>query len=265
MQKTVRTRKKAHGAFLTCFILGLLLVLLAAVYALYINATDEAVFKEALLHADVGELMNLVMGNNGLPAGLSAGLAFAGDQKEITADLLSRFAKDTIDYLVDNTQEWKPTLTLMGIEMAIPLSEEFLAHMADVKQWVVFGRQAFVGLLVVAGFLLLRVLFSSRKGRSGFSGAGYYIGVFLPVVLVLGVVGWAYFDFEGFWSFLHRYFIPNGVFANGEVVMQIFTTDMFKTFMLPIVKTFIMLLGGIVLLPVVVSPLCNLVKGSPKY
>lgn len=264
MQKTVRVLKKARGAFLTCFILGLLLVLLAAAYSLYTNATNEEVFKEALLNADVGELMEIVLGNAGLPAGLGASLSLGGDQQQATAELLSKFAKDTIDYLVDNTQEWKPTITVMGMEMAIPLSEDFVAHMATVKGFVEIGTKAFLALLAVAGVLLLRVFFSSRRGRSGFSGAGYYIGVFLPVALVLGVVGWAYFDFEGFWAFLHQYFIPDGIFSNGEVIMQIFTTDMFKSFMLPIVKTFGMLLGGIVLLPVLVSPLCNLFKGSVK-
>lgn len=264
MQKTVRVLKKARGAFLTCFILGLLLVLLAAVYALYTNATNEEVFKAALLKADAGELLDIVLSGSGAPAGLGAGLALGGDQMEATAELLSRFAKDTIDYLVDNTQEWKPVITVMGVEMAIPMSQDFVDHMAEVKGFVAIGQKAFIALLGVAGVLLLRVFFSSRRGRSGFSGAGYYIGVFLPVALVLGIVGWAYFDFEGFWSFLHRYFIPDGIFESGEVIMQIFTTDMFKAFMLPIVKTFGMLLGGIVLLPVVVSPLCNLVKGSPK-
>lgn len=264
MQKTVRYRRKAHGAFLTCLLLGLLLVLLAAVFALYTNATDEAVFKAALLKADVAELLDIVAGESGLPAGLGATLALGGDQMEATADMLSGFAKDTIDYLVDNTQEWKPVITVMGMEVAIPMSEDFVSHMADVKSMVAIGQKAFIAALAVAGVLLLRVLFSSRKGRSGFSGAGYYIGVLLPVALVLVVIGWAYFDFEGFWSFLHRYFIPDGVFSNGEVIMQVFTTDMFKAFMFPIVKTFGMLLGGILLLPVVVAPLCNLFKGSAK-
>jgi len=46
--------------------------------------------------------------------------------------------------------------------------------------------------------------------------------------------------------------------------MQIFTTDMFKAFMQPIVTTFAMLLGGIVLLPIVLSPLSK-IRQSSKY
>lgn len=265
MQKTVRALKKTRGAFLTCFILGLLLVLLAAAFSLYTNATKVEVFEAALEKADVGELLQIVLGNAtipGLPSGLTKGAGLTDSLA--TPELLSQFAQETIDYLVNKTDEWKPALSVMGIEFPIPISDDFMAHMDTVKGWVDIGQKAFYALLAVAGVLLLRVITSSRKGRSGFSGAGYYIGVILPLALVGGIIGWAYFDFEGFWMFIHQHFIKDGIFSNGEVIMQIFTTDMFKAFMQPIVTTFAMLLGGIVLLPVVVAPLCSLLKGGNK-
>lgn len=265
MQKTVRVLKKSRGAFMTCFILGLLLVLLAAAYSLYTNATKVEVFEAALQEADLNELLGIVLGDANLP-GLSAGLTKGGLTEGLTTpETLSTFAQNTIDYLVGKTDEWKPTITVMGFEMPIPISQEFKTHMEDVKGWVEIGQKAFYALLAVCGVLLLRVLTSSRRGRSGFSGAGYYIGVILPLALVGAVIGWAYFDFDGFWMFIHEHFIKGGIFSNGEVIMQIFTTDMFKAFMQPIVTTFAMLLGGIVLLPIVVAPLCNLLKGGNKY
>ncbi len=264
MQKTVRVLKKSRGAFLTCFILGLLLVVLAVAFSLYTNVTKVEVFEAALQEADVNELLGIVLGNASVP-GLSANLTKGGLTDSLaTPEAISSFAQDTIDYLVGKTDEWKPVVTVMGFEVPIPISADFMSHMEDVKDWVDIGQKAFYALLAVAGVLLLRVITSSRKGRSGFSGAGYYIGVFLPLALVGGIIGWAYFDFEGFWMFIHEHFIKNGIFSDGEVIMQIFTTDMFKTFIKPIVTTFAMLLAGIVALPIVVAPLCNLLKGGNK-
>lgn len=257
-------RRRAHGSFLVCLLLALVLLVLAVVYALYANVTDVEVFKEALNKADVNELLAMMMGDGNVPATLSTGLSLLDGQNIKAGDLLSGFAENTINYLLNNTQEWKPVVTLMGMEIPIPLSEDFYSHMETVKTFVKLGTQAFMVLLGFAGFLLLWVLLTSRKGRSGFSPAGYYIGALLPVFFVIAVVGWAYFDFEGFWAFIHQHFIQDGIFSDGEVIMQVFTTDMFKSFMFPIVKTFAMLLGGILALPVVVAPLCNLIKGSPK-
>ncbi len=263
MQKTVKVLKKSRGAFMTCFILGLLLVLLAAAFSLYTNATKVEVFEAALQKADLGELMEIFLGSGEIP-GLG-GLFKGGNTASLTSsEMLSSFAQDTIDYLVGKAESWEPSVTVMGMEMPLPISQDFMSHMEDVKGWISIGQKVFYALLAVAVVLLGRSITSSRKGRSGFSGAGYYIGVFLPLVIVGGIIGWAYFDFEGFWMFIHEHFIKDGIFSNGEVVMQIFTTDMFKAFFKPIVTTFAMLLGGIVVLPVLVSPLCNLLKGGNK-
>ena len=262
MQKTVRVLKKSRGAFMTCFILGLLLVLLAAAYSLYINVTKVEVFEAALQEADINELLGIVLGDANVP-GMSAGLTKGGLTEGIaTPETLSAFAQDTIDYLTGETDEWKPTVTVMGFEVPIPISQDFMSHMEDVKGWVEIGQKVFFALLAVCGVLLLRLIVSSR---CKFSGAGYYLGVILPLALVGAVIGWAYFDFEGFWMFIHEHFIKEGIFSNGEVVMQIFTTDMFKAFMQPIVTTFAMLLGGIVLLPIVVAPLSKLRQGGRDY
>lgn len=257
-------RRKAHGSFLVCLLLALVLLVLAVAYALYVNVTDAEVFKTALNKADINELLTMMLGDDGVPTSLGAGLKLLEGQNIKAGDLLSGFAENTIAYLLDETQEWKPVITVLGTEFPIPLSEDFNAHMETVKTFVKLGRTGFMVLLGVAGFLLLWVLLTSRKGRSGFSPVGYYIGALLPVFFVIAVIGWAYFDFEGFWAFLHEHFIRDGIFAEGEMIMQVFTTDMFKAFMFPIVKTFAMLLCGILALPVVVAPFCNLIKGSPK-
>ena len=262
MQKTVRALKKTRGAFLTCFILGLLLVLLAAAFSLYINVTKVEVFEAALEEADINELLGIVLGDANLP-GLSAGLTKGSLTDGLaTPETLSAFAQDTIDYLTGETDEWKPTVTVMGFEVPIPISQDFMSHMEDVKGWVEIGQKVFFALLAVCGVLALRLIASSR---CKFSGAGYYLGVILPLALVGGIIGWAYFDFEGFWMFIHEHFIKEGIFSNGEVIMQIFTTDMFKAFMQPIVTTFAMLLGGIVLLPIVLAPLSKLRQSGNKY
>ncbi len=262
MQKTVRALKKTRGAFLTCFILGLLLVLLAAAFALYTNVTNVEVFETALEHADLNELLGIVLGDANIP-GLSAGLTKGGLTDGLaTPEALSSFAEYTIDYLTGEVEEWKPTLSVMGFEVPIPITDEFQSHMEDVRGWVAIGQKVFYALLAVCGVLILRLIASSR---CRFSGAGYYLGVILPLAIVGGIIAWAYFDFEGFWMFIHEHFIQEGIFSNGEVIMQIFTTDMFKAFMQPIVTTFAMLLGGIVLLPIVIAPLSKIRQSGSKY
>lgn len=263
MQKTVRALKKSRGAFLTCFILGLLLVLLAAAFSLYTNATKVEVFEAALQEADVNELLDIVLSGANVP-GLSGNVTKGLNLTDsiATPEALSAFAQDTIDYLVGKVEEWKPTVTVMGFEVPIPISQDFMNHMKDVKNWVGIGQKVFFALLAVCGVLVLRLIASSR---CRFSGAGYYLGVILPLAIVGGIIAWAYFDFEGFWMFIHEHFIKGGIFSNGEVVMRIFTTDMFKTFIRPIVTTFAMLLGGIVLLPIVIAPLSKLRQSSSQY
>lgn len=261
MQKTVSTLKRTRGAFMTCFILGLLLVLLAAAFSLYINATKVELFETALEHADLDELLGIVLGEANLP-GLSAGLTKGGLTDGLaTPETVSAFAQHTIDYLVGQVEVWEPKVSVMGFEVPIPISEDFKAHMDDVKGWIEVGQKVFFALLAVCGVLLLRLIASSR---CRFSGAGYYLGVLLPLALVGGIIGWAYFDFDGFWMFIHEHFIKDGIFSDGEVIMKLFTTDMFKAFMQPIVTTFAMLLGGIVLLPAIIAPLSKIRQRGSK-
>ena len=261
MQKTVSTLKRTRGAFMTCFILGLLLVLLAAAFSLYINATKVELFETALEHADLNELLGIVLGEANLP-GLPAGLTKGGlTDGLVTPETVSDFAQHTIDYLVGEAEVWEPKVSVMGLKVPIPISEDFKAHMDDVKGWIEVGQKVFFALLAVCGVLLLRLIASSR---CRFSGAGYYLGVLLPLALVGGIIGWAYFDFDGFWMFIHEHFIKDGIFSDGEVIMKLFTTDMFKAFMQPIVTTFAMLLGGIVLLPAIIAPLSRIRQRGSK-
>ena len=144
-------RRRAHGSFLVCLLLALVLLVLAVVYALYANVTDVEVFKEALNKADVNELLAMMMGDGNVPATLSTGLSLLDGQNIKAGDLLSGFAENTINYLLNNTQEWKPVVTLMGMEIPIPLSEDFYSHMETVKTFVKLGTQAFMVLLGFAG------------------------------------------------------------------------------------------------------------------
>jgi hypothetical protein len=166
-------RRKAYGSFLVCLLLALVLLVLAVAYALYVNVTDVEVFKTALNKADINELLTMMLGDDGVPASLGAGLKLLEGQNIKAGDLLSGFAENTIAYLLDETQQWTPVITVMGMEFPIPLSEDFNAHMETVKTFVKIGRTGFMVLLGVAGFLLLWVLLTGRKGRSGFSPAGY--------------------------------------------------------------------------------------------
>ena len=131
MHKTVRALKKSRGAFMTCLILGLLLVILAAAFSLYTNATKVEVFEAALEKADLGELMEIFLGSGEIPG---LGGMFKGSTGSLTSsEMLSSFAQETIDYMVGKAETWEPSVSIMGVEMPLPISEDFMSHMEDVK------------------------------------------------------------------------------------------------------------------------------------
>ncbi len=221
--------KKKRGAFWTCFIAALLLVVLAAGAALYWNATKVSLFQQGLDSTVVAQ-----------------GVV---SQADATA-----FANETLDYLTGVRSQWEPAVTIADHRVGVP--EAFKTHMATVKGWV----SAFTGVIIaglgIVAVLLLRALIGRKGGRkSPFSLGGWYLGAAIPLLLLGGVGAWALLDFDGLWNWLHATFIPDGIFAATDEIMKLFPVELFAGYLRPVALTFAVLAAAVLALPLLLRPL----------
>ena len=83
------------------------------------------------------------------------------------------------------------------------------------------------------------------------------MGALVPVLLFGAVALWAVFHFESFWSLLHLYLIPDGIFSTTEPIMQFFPLELFKGYLQPVAITFGILAAATLALPLALLPLCK--------
>lgn len=204
------------------FLTGLALMLLCLLAAVYLPASSTERFTQALLaHVDASALQT--------------------DEAS-----LRQFARDTMDYLLGRAESWQPSISIWGLTDFIPRS--FTSHMATVRGWCdhipwVLGIGGIVCLCLMAGCL-----------RQGLNPSAWHRGVCLPLLLLLAAGLWALVDFNGLWGFIHRTFIPDGIFPAGEPVMALFPQSLFLSY-LPVVAG---LAGGAALLALALPNLVHL-------
>ncbi len=222
--------KKKRGAFWTCFIAALLLVVLAAGAALYWNATKVSLFEE------------------GLVSNVDA-TALGTDEAS-----LKSFADSTLAYLQGVTSVWEPVIKIGDHFLTIP--ETFKTHMATVKGWVGSATAVLLAGAAIVLLLLGRAMIGTKNSKKGsFSLKGYYIGAAIPLLLIAGVGCWAYFNFDGFWQLLHKTIIPDGIFNASEEIMRLFPVGLFAGYLQPVAITFGILAAIILVLPLILKPL----------
>ena len=221
--------KKKRGAFLTCLIAALLLMLLAMAGSLAYNVTKVSLLKEAVNQSIVVQ-----------------GLVSQSD-----ADA---FVNDTMDYLTGVKTVWEPAITIGDHRIAVP--DAFKIHMATVKGWVDSAKAILLAIAAIVLVLLWRALVGTKGSKkSPFSVGGYYLGAGIPLVLTLGVGLWGYLDFNGLWAWVHTTFIPDGIFAAGEEIMKLFPITLFQHYLVPVGTTFAILAGIVLVLPLILVPL----------
>jgi hypothetical protein len=237
--------KKRRGAFLTCLIAGVLLVLVAMGAAVYVNAIDVNRFESlALEHIDYA--------------------SFGSDELSIRS-----FARETIFYISGAQEGWNPQIVIHLGGIALPASgfipQTFRDHMATVKGW--FGSaQAilFTGLGIAALLLWRSMSGKKRGGKSPLSLGGYYLGVGIPLLLFGGIGLWGVLDFTGFWDVLHTTLIPDGIFSAAEPVMQLFPVELFKGYLQPVATTLGLLMAAILVLPMILVPVSTLLASPTR-
>lgn len=204
------------------FLTGLGLMLLCLLAAVYLPASSTRRFEQALLiHVDAAALQT--------------------DEASLV-----QFAGDTMDYLLGRAEGWQPSISIWGLRDFIPQS--FTRHMATVRGWC----DTVPWILGIGGAVCLCLLVVCL--RRGLHPSAWRWGVGLPLLLLLAAGLWALVDFNGLWGFIHRTFIPDGIFPAGEPVMALFPQSLFLSY-LPVVAG---LAGGLALLALALPNLVHL-------
>lgn len=224
--------KKKRGAFWTCLIAGLLLMLLALGASIAYNATRVDLLKQGV------------------------------DKYEVEPGLLSEsdataFVNDTLDYLTGIKSAWEPAVTIGDHRVGVP--DAFKAHMATVKGWVESAKAILLAGAAIVLLLLGRAMIGTKGAKKGpFSVGGYYLGAGVPLLLIAGVGLWGYLNFDGLWGWVHQAFIPDGIFSAGEEIMKLFPVELFSGYLLPVGTTFAIGAGIVLALPLLLWPLSKL-------
>ena len=177
-----------------CFLSGLLLAALALLCAVLVIALSTTRFEQALLSTVDPQALGM------------------------SESTLSAFAEETMLYLRGAKPAWEP-------DVPFPVADAFRVHMAEVKGWVSAAPWV-MAVLLTAGALLL--FLGGRQRRPALLGVCALIGLIVCLLI------WAAADFRSFWMVLHKLFIPNGIFAAGEPVMQLFPLELFFAYIVPL-------------------------------
>ena len=224
--------KKKRGAFWTCFIAALLLVALAFAGSLAYNATKVSLFRDGITN--------------------NVDLTALG----ISESSAESFATSTIAYLQGTVSAWEPVI-VMG-DHVMPIPDTFKAHMATVKGWVSSATAVLLAGAAIVLVLLGRAMIGTKGSkRSPFSLGGYYLGAAIPLLALVGVGAWGYFNFDGLWAWVHQTFIPDGIFDAAEPIMQLFPLGLFSGYLKPVGITFGICAAVILVLPLILKPLSS--------
>ena len=177
-----------------CFAAGFLMAISVLLCAVLLPALNTGRFEEALLSTVDQQALGMSESD------------------------LSAFAEETMRYLKGQKPAWEP-------DVPFHVADAFVIHMEEVKGWVSAAPWV-IGFGLIAGICLL--------GLGGWRRKPALLGVCALIGLIVCVLIWAAADFRSFWRVLHKLFIPNGIFAAGEPVMQLFPLELFFRYIVPV-------------------------------
>ena len=183
-----------------CFLAGFLLALAVLIGAVMLPATSTRRFEKALLSTVDQQALG------------------------ISESDLSAFAEETMRYLRNEQADWQP-------EVPFHVADSFVVHMEEVKGWVSAAPWVMgCGLLLGLAFLWI----GRWQRKPALLGVGTLIGLIVCVLI------WAAVDFGSLWMVLHKWFIPGGIFAYNEPIMQLFPLDLFFAYIVPVALSMIL-------------------------
>ena len=225
-----------RGGLFPCLLAGLLLVFLVLLLAVFLTASQEALFERLLVdHLNFQSLQT--------------------DEASVRS-----FARETVLYITHRQSVWEPQITINGFPAGSFIPPSFRGHMAEVRDWLGLGKLVFsLGFGFAALLLGGSILVGGLRGRRGFSLGGYYLGVGLAVLAIAILALWGALHFESLWQILHEVLIPNGIFSASEPVMKLFPLEVFAGYLPPVLMTFGLLLLAVLALPLLLSPFARAV------
>lgn len=146
-----------------------------------------------------------------------------------------------LDYLQDERKDIKVDVTVQGIKMEAFNTKE-QAHMKDVrnlyhfaKSFRLFNLMVFV---IAVGYLLIRL----RKGALTLLSIHYMKTAILFAIFIIMLAGWAYVDFDAFWTTFHRLVFRNELWLldpNTDLMINLFPSAFFSSLVFRIVGMFV--------------------------
>lgn len=184
---------------------------------------------------------------------------YASAYKELeTAETLGMTEKDLnlatntlLDYLQGKRNDIKEEVSVQGVKMMAFNSKEE-AHMIDVRNLYRFAlhiRNISIVLLVVS---LVYLLVRLRKGTWTLLSIQYMKTAILAAVFFAMLAGWAFVDFDAFWTTFHKIFFSNDLWLLDpatDLMINLFPADFFSKLVFRIVGMFVasggaLFLGG---------------------
>ncbi len=168
-------------------------------------------------------------------------------EKLNTAETLGMTQKDLekstntlLDYLRDEREDIKAVITVKGTQMEAFNARES-AHMSDVKklyQFALILRNIAVVLLVVS-FIYMFVRL--KKGMWTIISINYMKTAIMAAIFFAMLAGWAYVDFNAFWTTFHKIAFRNDLWLLDpatDLMINLFPAEFFSSLVFRIVGFF---------------------------
>ena len=158
---------------------------------------------------------------------------------------LNRSTTILLDYLEDNRDDIKLEVVVQGKKMQAFNAKE-TAHMVDVKnlyQSAIAVAQVAGGIFVLSvGYLFIRL----KKGAFTVLSIGYIKVAILAGAFLLMLAGWAYVDFDAFWTAFHEVLFRNDLWLLDpytDLMINLFPAAFFSKMIFRIVLSFAVCFG----------------------
>lgn len=180
---------------------------------------------------------------------------FAEEYKKLnTAEELGMTEQDLhlatntlLDYLQDEKNSIKAEITVQGTTMLAFNSKEE-AHMKDVRGLYHFaiGLRNFCAVLLLASMIYL--ITRMKKGAFTLLSINYMKTAILFAVFLIMLAGWAYVDFDAFWTTFHKITFRNDLWLldpNTDLMINLFPSAFFSSLVFRIVAMFTACFAGV--------------------